>query len=225
MYELQVRKEKLINKLEREGYLTSPAVKRAMELVPREEFVPENVRDAAYADRPLAIGFGQTISAPHMNAMMCCGLELEGKDSKKVIEVGTGSGYHAALCAEILRLENSDGHVFTIERIRDLGVRARKVFEMLGYSDIITVVIEDGSKGYPEEAPYDRILVTAAAPRIPESLKEQLAEGGIMMIPVGNRHGFQVLYKVRKISGKIKKERICGVAFVPLVGQEGFSST
>lgn len=194
-----------------------------MEVVPREEFIPEDKRTNAYDDRPLSIGSGQTISAPHMCAMQCTALELGRAKKLKLLEIGTGSGYHVTLCAEIMRNQDPESKVYTIERKPELADRARAVIKRLGYDGIITVITADGTMGYPEMAPYDRVLVTAAGPRIPNALKEQLAEGGIIVIPVGGRRSFQRLVKGRKSNGKIKEKYICGVAFVPLIGKDGFS--
>ncbi|MFX0099719.1 MAG: protein-L-isoaspartate O-methyltransferase [Candidatus Hodarchaeota archaeon] len=217
------KKKKLLDRLQKRDYIHTKEVRRAMEVVPREEFVPEDKKPYAYDDRPLSIGSGQTISAPHMCAMQCSALKLEVEEKITLLEVGTGSGYHATLCAEIMRNQNPENKVYTIERKPELADRARAVINALGYDDIITVLTADGTMGYPEMAPYDRILVTAAGPRIPKALKEQLGEGGIIVIPVGGRRGYQRLIRGKKIEGKIKEKNICGVAFVPLIGKDGFS--
>ncbi|MFO7795079.1 MAG: protein-L-isoaspartate(D-aspartate) O-methyltransferase [Promethearchaeati archaeon] len=219
------KRKELVDELKERGILTQKNVINAMLKVPREKFIPESVRSSAYIDTPLAIGSGQTISAPHMNAMMCEILELKKGD--KVLEVGTGSGYHAALCAEIVAPANSDsqGHVYSIERHEDLAEEARKNFGETGYSQRITVIIGDGTLGYKREAPYNKILVTAASPKeVPPPLEAQLAEGGIMCIPAGAKRFTQFLYKITKINGTIKRERITGVRFVPLLGKYGFES-
>lgn len=220
-----MKRKELVDELKERGILTQKNVINAMLKVPREKFIPESVRSSAYIDTPLAIGSGQTISAPHMNAMMCEILELKKGD--KVLEVGTGSGYHAALCAEIVAPANSDsqGHVYSIERHEDLAEEARKNFGETGYSQRITVIIGDGTLGYKREAPYNKILVTAASPKeVPPPLEAQLAEGGIMCIPAGAKRFTQFLYKITKINGTIKRERITGVRFVPLLGKYGFES-
>jgi protein-L-isoaspartate(D-aspartate) O-methyltransferase len=223
MEDLAAKKKKLLDKLERSGYITK-LVREAMEHLPREQFLPDNVKSSSYEDMPLSIGRGQTISAPHMNGMYSSALELPADRPVKILEIGTGSGYQAALCAEMMRLNNVEGHVYTIERISGLADSASAVLHDLGYDDIITVITGDGTIGYPQEAPYDRILVTAAAPRVPGPLVDELADdGGIMLIPVGEMHGYQVLYKITKQQGEIKKTEISGVAFVPLIGIEGFS--
>jgi len=217
------KRKSLVNKLKARGILTQEEVVNAISTVPREKFLPAEVKSQAYIDSPLAIGSDQTISAPHMNVMMCQILELEEGD--KLLEVGTGSGYHAALCAEIIAPEGTDnpGHVFTIERHEDLAEKARKNLKQTGYKNRITVVVGDGTLGYEKEAPYDKILVTAASPsEIPPPLTEQLKEGGILCIPAGSKKFSQALYKITKEEGKIKKKRVTGVRFVPLVGKYGF---
>jgi protein-L-isoaspartate(D-aspartate) O-methyltransferase len=221
--DMQAQKQQLLDRLERAGYIGSKLVRAAMEKLPREAFLPDDVKHSAYDDRPLGIGHGQTISAPHMNAMMCTGMALESGGQLKILEIGTGSGYHAALCAEILRLSGAGGHVYTIERIEALATRAKAVLGKLGYDDMVTVIASDGTLGYLAAAPYDRILVTAAAPREPQALVDQLAEGGLMLIPVGDMHGYQMLYQITKHGGIITRKDICGVSFVPLIGQDGFS--
>ncbi len=215
-------RKKLVKKLEEEGIIRSDKVKRAMLKVPRELFVPEQLCELAYEDTPLPIGFGQTISAPHMVALMLEEAELD--EGMKVLEVGTGSGYNAALIAEIVapRGSKNPGHVYTIERIPELAERAKKNLERAGYSDRVTVIVGDGSKGYPPAAPYDRIIVTAAAPQVPEPLVHQLKPGGILLIPVGDRYS-QTLYKVVKLpDGKIKMKKVTPCIFVPLIGEYGW---
>lgn len=217
------KRKELVENLTERGILTQEKVAEALLTVPREKFIPEDVKSQAYVDSPLAIGSEQTISAPHMNVMMCQILELEEGD--KMLEVGTGSGYHAALCAEIIAPENSTnpGHVYTIERHEELAEKAKKNLEETGYDDVITVIVGDGTLGYEEEAPYDKIMVTAASPaKIPPPLTEQLKEGGILCIPAGSKKFSQALYKITKKDGKIKKDRITGVRFVPLIGHFGF---
>nr|MDO8114268.1 protein-L-isoaspartate(D-aspartate) O-methyltransferase [Candidatus Sigynarchaeota archaeon] len=222
MIDFKEQKMQLLDRLERSGYINK-IVREAMERLPREDFVPDDVKVSAYEDRPLSIGLGQTISAPHMYGMYSTSLEFQQGKTTKILEIGTGSGYQAALCAEMLRLSGAKGHVYTIERIAELAKRAKDVIKKLGYEDLVTIITGDGTLGYAEEAPYDRILVTAAAPRIPEALLGQLGEGGLMLIPVGEMHGCQTLYKITKTEGTIKQTEISGVAFVPLVGKDGFS--
>jgi protein-L-isoaspartate(D-aspartate) O-methyltransferase len=220
--------ERLIDNLMREGILRSPKVIKAMRSVPRTEFLPENMKEYSASDTPLPIGLGQTISAPHMVSIMNEALELE--IGHNVLEVGAGSGWHAATIAEIIAPHDAPrsnwGHVYTVEIVQGLAEFARKTVMKAGYADRITIVSGDGSLGYVEKAPYDRILVTAAAPAIPEPLSTQLKPGGIMLIPVGDIALFQNLLKVTKSgSGKTSEENLGGVAFVPLTGQYGYSSS
>lgn len=215
-------RRRLVEKLVREGIIRSEKVKRAMLKVPRELFVPEHLCELAYEDTPLPIGFGQTISAPHMVAIMLEEAELD--EGMKVLEVGTGSGYNAALIAEIVAPEGSKrpGHVYTIERIPELAERAKENLRRAGYSDRVTVIVGDGSKGYPPAAPYDRIIVTAAAPQVPEPLIKQLKPGGILLIPVGDRYS-QTLYKIIKLpDGRLVEKKVTPCVFVPLIGEYGW---
>lgn len=198
-----------------EFYISDEKVRKAMLRVPRHKFVPDNEQKEAYIDMPLEIGYGQTISAPHMVAIMCELLELS--EGHKVLEIGSGSGYNAAIMAELV---GKSGHVYTVERIEPLVRFARKNLRETGYNNV-SVILEDGSMGYSRFAPYDRITVTCAAPRIPEPLLEQLKPGGIMVIPVGNYS--QELIKITKdCEGSIHKEKKGGVIFVPLIGKYGF---
>ena len=207
-------KIRLIENLKRYGYLRSKKVEDAMLAVKREDFVPDHMRNLAYKDTPLEIGFGQTISAPHMVALMCEELELE--EGLKVLEIGAGSGYHAAIISKII---GEKGKVYTVERIPELVEFAKNNLKKAGIKNV-EVILGDGSLGLPEHAPYDRILVTCSAPDIPQPLVEQLKEGGILLIPVGRT--FSILIKGRKRHGKLEKREICECAFVPLVGKFGF---
>ena len=216
--------EGLIQKLVRGGILRSPSVIRALRQVPREPFLPENVKANAAMDCPLPIGSGQTASAPHMVSIMDEALELEV--GHKVLEVGGGSGWHAATIAEIVAPSDAPkeewGHVYTIERIAELAAFANQNLAKAGYGDRVTVIHQDGTLGYPEMAPYDRILVAAAGPAVPKPLVEQLANGGILLVPVGGAQFYQTLVRVRKMDGEIVEENLGGVAFVPLIGKHGF---
>lgn len=185
----------------------------AMAKVPRELFVPQPLQSNAYEDIPLPIGYGQTISAPHMVAIMCELLDL--KDGLKVLDVGGGSGYHAAIIAELVA---PHGHVYSVERISELAEQAKKSLKEASIANI-TVLVGDGSVGLAEYAPYDRINVAATAPRVPELLIKQLKSGGKMVIPVGS--GFQNLLLVTKKNGHVIEEKL-PVAFVPLIGKNGF---
>jgi len=208
----------LVEALVEEGVIRSKIVKEAMLKVPREEFVPSHLREYAYEDTPLPIGYGQTISAPHMVALMC--EEAQLAPGMRVLEVGTGSGYHAAVIAEIV---GPKGAVYTIERLAELAAFARKNLARTGYLDKITLIIGDGSMGYPPAAPYDRIIVTAAAPQVPPPLINQLATEGIIVIPIGDRFN-QTLYVVRKKSdGSIEYRTVTPCLFVPLIGKHGWS--
>lgn len=219
------KRKRLVESLKDRGILTKPEVIKAMSVVPRHKFVPKDAESSAYMDSPLSIGLGQTISAPHMNAMMCEYLEL--KEGDKVLEIGTGSGYHAALCAELVAPKNSEnpGHVFTIERHEELVENARASLKETEYESKVTVIHGDGTLGYPKEAPYDKILVTAASPtKIPIPLRDQLKDGGILCIPAGSKNFAQNLYVIKKKGDDFKTKRITGVRFVPLIGKYGFES-
>ena len=189
-----------------------------MEKVERHRFLPPDMEKVAYVDSPLSIGEGQTISAPHMVGMMASGLDLG--PGLKVLEIGGGSGYHAAVIAELVR---PGGHVYSIERIQTLADRAKSNLEAAGYSKLVTTIVADGSMGYPINAPYDRISVACGAPDVPPPLFDQLKEGGKMLIPVGGRT-YQELFLVTKIDGRMKKEDLGSVLFVPLIGEYGFRS-
>ncbi len=201
----------LLTELRHKG-IRDPRVLSALEKVPRHLFVlPEDI-PWAYEDRPLSIGFGQTISQPYIVALSTEALELSPED--RVLEIGTGSGYQTAILAELAK------EVFTVERLPELSWEARERLRRLGYGNV-HFRVGDGTKGWPEEAPFSAILVTAAAPRLPQSLFAQLAEGGRLVIPVGGRL-HQDLWCVRKEGGKPVYEHLCPVSFVPLVGEEGW---
>lgn len=187
-------------------------VLEAMASVPRHRFVPPEYQQSAYSDGPLPIGEGQTISQPYIVAYMTQLLELEPDD--RVLEIGTGSGYQAAVLGQIA------GKVYSVERVQSLAERARQQLDELGY-DNVHVVQRDGSGGLPEHAPYDAIIVTAAAPDAPNPLKEQLAEGGRLVVPVGSRGG-QVLERWTRWGDDMERERLAPVAFVPLLGDHGW---
>lgn len=189
--------------------IEDPRVLQALRTVPRHEFVPEDVRAAAYEDRPLPIGLDQTISQPFIVATMTEAAELEA--NSRVLEIGTGSGYQAAVASHIAQ------DVFTIELLHELARRARQTLRSLGYENVHTRV-GDGALGWKEEAPFDAILVTAAAEEIPPALIEQLAPGGRLVIPVGPSPGIQELLVLRrKEDGEVVRERRFPVQFVPLV--------
>jgi protein-L-isoaspartate(D-aspartate) O-methyltransferase len=187
----------------------SDRVMAAMARVPRHEFVPEWEIPFAYANRPLGIGHGQTISQPYIVAVMTDLLDL--KEDDRVLEVGTGCGYQAAVLAE------TAGQVYTLESVPELAEQARFRLQRLGYRNV-TVRVADGYRGWPEEAPFDAIMVTAAPPDIPPALGEQLRTGGRMVIPVGRRNETQMLYRcVKQADGTLSKEAKLPVAFVPMV--------
>jgi protein-L-isoaspartate(D-aspartate) O-methyltransferase len=186
------------------------SVLNAMETVPRHFFVPETLRDRAYDDRPQTIGWGQTISQPYIVALMTELLELEG--SEKVLEIGTGSGYQAAVLSRLAK------EVYTIEILKELGERARGVLEDLGY-DNIHYRIGDGYQGWPEEAPFDAIIVTAAPPALPQALVDQLKMGGRLVIPVGVY--IQDLEVHTKTADGLEKRKVIPVRFVPMVSEPG----
>jgi len=186
-----------------------------MHSVKRELFVPESVKQAAYADHPLDIGHHQTISAPHMVAIMV--EAMRGKEGQRVLEVGGGFGYHAAVISHVV---GPTGHVYTVERIETLAQRARDNLEAAGLSNQVTVVVGDGSCGWPEYAPYDRISVACAAPSVPETMVDNLADGGMLLIPVGGPY-VQELTRVTRKGGRTTMERMGGCVFVPLVGKCG----
>ncbi len=193
--------------------LRHPRVVAAMRQVPRHLFVPGVGRDAAYEDRPLPIGDGQTISQPYMVAVMTAALDPQPGDH--VLEVGTGSGYQAAVLAVLCR------EVITIERHPRLAERARATLDRLGFGHV-RVVVGDGSVGFPDGRPYQGVIVTAAAPAVPVPLRDQLAEGGRLVIPVGSSGYQELVVETRTASGFTRETRE-GCVFVPLIGQEGFA--
>lgn len=209
--EFEVKRNRLIEGLRQHGI--SERVLAAMKSIPRHLFVPEKELENAYADYPLPIGCDQTISAPHMVAIMCDLLDIQ--DGMKVLEIGAGSGYHAAVMAVLA----GSGHVYTVERIDSLASSARDNLKKAGLKNV-TVIVDDGSLGLPGFAPYDRISVAAASPEILKTLTDQLKYGGKLVIPVGKH--YQELYLVTKTDG-LKKEAKGGVVFVPLVGKKGYS--
>jgi len=193
--------------------VSDPAVLDSFKKVPRERFVGPAHQKLAYVDAPLAIGEGQTISQPFTVAMMTQLLKLKATD--KVLEVGTGSGYQAAILGEIVK----EGRVFTIERFQNLMGKAHKTLKELRYLDV-EVVGGDGTKGLPSEAPFDAIIVTAAAPEIPQLLIDQLKIGGRLVMPVGGEW-YQEMVRLTKTEDGVKKENFGGYRFVPLVGEYG----
>jgi protein-L-isoaspartate(D-aspartate) O-methyltransferase len=205
--DLEAARAELIEHLSTE--IKDERVLAAMRSIPRECFVPPESQHSAYEDRPLPIGYEQTISQPFIIALMTEALELTGKE--KVLEVGTGSGYQAAILAKLAR------HVITIERIKPLAEAAKKVLDSLGYTNIEVHLAEE-TLGWPRGAPYDAIMVTAGAPKVPAELMAQLVIGGRLLIPVGSRY-IQELYKITKGRKKTTISNLGGCRFVSLIGK------
>lgn len=209
------QRKKMVDSQIRSRGVGDERVLRAMEKIPRHLFVDEGLIDQAYSDSPLPIGEKQTISQPYIVAIMTEALELKGVE--KVLELGTGSGYQAAILAELA------DRVFTVERIAPLAQKARKLLESLNYYNVV-LRVADGTYGWREESPFDAILVTAGSPSIPRTLLEQLAIGGRLVIPVGGRYS-QSLVKLTRLSENpddVKKEDLGGCRFVNLIGEYGW---
>jgi protein-L-isoaspartate(D-aspartate) O-methyltransferase len=203
----------MVDKQLRRRGIRDQRVLNAMLLIPREEFVSADDRENAFFDAPLSIGHGQTITQPYMTALMAQSLALRG--TEKVLDVGTGSGYHAAVLGALAR------EVISIERIPELAKLARANLRRTGLDANITVVCGDGSVGLPDESPFDAISVAAASPWTPPALVAQLSDPGTLVIPVGGRDD-QDLRVVRKEDGKVTTRVVSGCRFVPLVGREGW---
>lgn len=211
------KRREMVDKLQLHGILHSNSVINAMLSIPRQLFIPDHLHNAAYQDSPLPIGKHQTISAPHMHAMMCEYLQIQ--PGMKILEIGTGSGYHTALLSY---LTGNKGTVYTIERIKELAEKTERIFQKLNLINI-KMKIADGSEGWREYAPFHRILVTAASPDIPEVLISQLThQNGLICIPVGSEYGNQELIVGEKYQGNFKTVKKCDVRFVPLIGKYGF---
>jgi len=196
--------------------ITDQRVLDAMRSVPRHEFVPVGNRSTAYADFPVPIGHGQTISQPYMVAFMTQELSLSG--GERVLEIGTGSGYQTAILGMIA------ARVFTVERIPELSAAAERTLRSLDFTNV-TFKTGDGGPGWPEEAPFDRILVTAAAPTVPSALQRQLADNGILVLPVGDWRRSQIIVAVRRMGGSFVSQESIGCRFVPLFGEGGFTGS
>lgn len=194
--------------------IDDPRVLAAFRTVPRETFVSPEYREEAYADRALPIGCDQTISQPFMVATMTQALAVE--EGHRVLEIGTGSGYQTAILVAM------GAEVFTVERHRELTHRARENLRRTGYVDRVHFRVGDGTRGWPEHAPYDRILVTAGAPVVPDSLQRQTARPGRMVIPVGSRGGQTLQVLVRREDGSFERQTSVSCVFVPLTGDEGW---
>jgi len=210
----EVERVKLVQKLKKESLIKTEAVEKAFLETSRELFVPDAVKNHAYFDTPLQIGNGQTISAPHMVAIMCEALDI--KEGQKILEIGAGSGYHAAI---VSKLVGENGHVYTVERIPSLAQNAKTNLEKSNITNV-TVKIGDGSEGLVDFAPYNRIYVTCAAPETPPPLLKQLKDDGKLLIPVGKI--FCNLELIEKKGKKNTSKNLGGCAFVPLVGKHGF---
>jgi len=209
------QRKKMVDSQIRSRGVRDERVLRAMEKIPRHLFIDEGLIDQAYNDNPLPIGEKQTISQPYIVALMTEALELKGRE--KVLELGTGSGYQAAILAELA------DRVFTIERIASLAQKARKLLESLNYYNVV-IRVGDGTYGWREESPFDAIAVSAGSPSIPRMLVEQLAIGGRLVIPVGSRYS-QSLIKLTRLSENpddVKREDLGGCRFVNLIGEHGW---
>jgi protein-L-isoaspartate(D-aspartate) O-methyltransferase len=198
----------------RERGISDLEVLRVFDLVPRHLFVPAAVEHRAYEDAPVPIGFGQTASQPSLQALYLQVLQLQPSD--RVLEIGTGSGYQTALLALLA------GHVYSVERIRELSLRARTVLDSMRFTNI-ALLVGDGTIGWSKYAPYDAILVGAAAPGVPQALLDQLAPGGRLLIPVGDRNE-QTLTLFEKTAEGVRREEITACTFVPLLGRFGWVS-
>ncbi len=209
-------RKQMVEKLVSSGYIKTDEVRQAMETIPRHIFVPGEMQRYAYADTPMPIGGGgQTISAPHMVAMMLELMELE--KGMTVLEIGCGSGYHAALAAYLV---GAQGHVYTIDIVEELTENAKRHIAQIGLHDRIDVLFADGSKGLPEHAPYDRIMAACSASKVPQPLIDQLKDPGIAIIPVGSGYTQSLAY-VKKIDGELIEKNYPGVVFVPMRGEFG----
>jgi protein-L-isoaspartate(D-aspartate) O-methyltransferase len=216
-----------VDELRREGVLRDPNVVRAMNKVPREEFLPPDMRSHAYIDSPIPIGYGQTTSALHMTALFCEYGEM--KIGQRVLEVGGGCGYMSCVYAEVVappeEPKETWGHVWSAELIPELAEFGRRNVERLGYSDRVTFVEADASEGLQGEASFDLIIATSAAPEIPLGLVDQVKPEGILLIPVGGAIFYQELVRVRKRADRqLLHENLGGVAFVPMKGKRGWTT-
>ena len=226
MTDFQVQARQMIERQLRRRGVCDEAVLDAMASVPRHRFVPAQHRDEAYADRALPNAQGQTVSQPYIVGLMTELLEVRPADPSdgaqtphrrpRVLEIGTGSGYQTAILVAL------GADVVTIERHEGLLGAARRTLEELQYADRVTFHVGDGTLGCPQEAPYDRILVTAAAPRTPAAYREQLIDGGRIVIPMGGRRSEQALYVVERDGGKWRQTRSIGCVFVRLIGEDGW---
>lgn len=211
--EARALREALIARLVAAGEIRDPRVVAAMRDIPRHLFVPAVPLDVAYGDHPVPIGWNQTISQPTIVGIMSEALELRGDE--RVLEIGTGSGYQCAILSRLAR------EVFSVERIPELGRATRALLEELG-CDNVHARVGDGYRGWPEEAPFERVVLTAAPPAIPEALVAQLADGGVLVSPVGEAPGgAQRLFRGRKFAAEMRWEDLGRVSFVPMIGGAG----
>jgi len=220
-------RKQAVEDLVKEGLLKDPHIIRAMEKVPREEFLPPEAKSYAYIDTPIPIGYGQTTSALHMTALFCEYARM--RLGQKVLEVGGGCGYMSCVYAEIVapseEKRTSWGHVWSAEIVEELAEFGRQNIERLGYADRVTMLTADASEGIPLDENVDAIIVTSAAPEIPSELTAQLKEGGVLLIPIGGARFYQELIRVKKTSdGRLVNENLGGVAFVPMRGKRGWRS-
>ncbi len=206
------KRRRLVEQMREKG-ITNPRVLTAVEAVPRDRFVPESIRSRSYDDSALPIGHGQTISQPSLQALYLQVLDI-GPGSR-VLEVGAGSGYQTALLAEVA------ANVYAVERLPELTQRARTVLDELGYNNI-ALVTKDGTTGWSKYAPYDAILVAAASPDVPDALVDQLAPGGRLLIPVGDRTTQELTLVQKSPDGEIERRSITQCVFVPLIGRFGW---
>lgn len=212
---MDVARRRMVEEQLKSRGITDAGVLSAMLKVPRHFFVQAGLEGQAYSDRALPIDEGQTISQPYMVAIMTQSLELKG--GEKVLDIGTGSGYQTAILAELA------GRVFSVERISKLAVKAKKSLDELGYKNVV-IRVGDGTLGWREFAPYDRIIVSAGSPSIPGPLEEQLADGGILVVPVGDSVS-QKLMVVKKVGMQTHVATSCTCTFVPLLGKEGWDNS
>ena len=222
MRDIQTDKIRLIKMYKDRRLVKDEIAFKAFSEVPRELFIPEKHSSSAYLDHPLPLmNTGQTISAPHMTIMILEYLELS--KNLKVLEIGAGSGYQASLIAAAISSDfQTTGHVYSIEIVPDLVIFAKNNIKKAKYDHIVTILEGDGTQGYREESPYDRIIVTAAGPKLPPPLVDQLKVGGLLVMPLGKPRSYQVMTRFRKLSeSKVKEEKLSSVAFVPLRGEYG----
>lgn len=207
-------RERMVQRQLRKRGISNSRVLDAMLNIPRHIFVPDENKNLAYADAPLPIGHRQTISQPYIVALMSELLDLDGTET--VLEVGTGSGYQAAILAYLAKI------VYSLERIKELADGACQKLEVCGIENV-EVIVTDGSRGLPEHAPYDGIIVTAAAPNVPDPLKQQLEDGGRLVLPVGGQSG-QILECWQRRGDRFTRKHVVPVSFVPLIGEHGWET-